>query len=202
MNEQSSSWMNTTVEEAEAAEAETLWKTPSPPGPSSQAAGHSEVKLNLHELHQRMGYLEVKARTIAESHRIILNYLHTMACRFLVYRRLVETALETPDAVWLIETPAAREQFGFHLKGRVLNHMTPAAYANSVNKSKVVFCPICPQNLTDKVLAALLAADELHIIRSLDYAQEKFLKELGQRAPTLDTTIRTITYRDGRGYSR
>lgn len=80
--------------------------------------------------------------------------------------------------------------------------MTPAAYANSVNKPKVVFCPICPQNLTDKVLAALLAADELHIIRSLDYAQEKFLKELGQRASTLDTTIRTITYRDGRGYSR
>jgi hypothetical protein len=203
VNEQLPLWKNTTQGAVAEAQKPTSMMTPSPSKLSAPAVAHSVVKLVVHEFNQFMGRTSVvlkRHNSPANQEAAILYWLHGNACRWPVWRRLVESAVERhPDVVWLTQSPKARELLAIQLDGRDLNVMSPAEYAKSVNRTKVVFCPVSPTELNNRWLDALLDADELHIIRSRDYGQERFFKELGRRATERgNVTVQELTYRDGR----
>lgn len=146
-----------------------------------------------------MGHKEIDGRnnTVA-AEAIMNNYLHQMATRFKVWRRLLHLCIEV-NGIWVTETPKARQAAEYQLKHTDIQVLTPAALAKqaSVNRPQIVFCPVRPITLRDHYIDALLDADELHIIRSHDYAQKRFFEEVGQRVAARGSPCKTITYRDG-----
>lgn len=149
----------------------------------------------MHDFDHIMGHVALPMNHNAAV--LVMNkQLHGFATRFSVWRRLVESAIEK-SGVWLTETDESFADLHKYLRGRELQIMTPYEYADSVNRNKVVFCPVRPTKLRPVILDALLDADELHFIRSHDHAQKRFSKEVGQRVAARGSPCKTITYRDG-----
>lgn len=155
----------------------------------------------LHEFNAFMGHKRLgKYATERQELAVIANMLPGMAPRFKVWRRIVMMAGDNVEhgACLILQSPKAKDAALELLMGIPVPILTPAAYLKSVNQYKKLYCPVCPSGKLDAILDALLQADELHTIRSDDYAQERFLKELRQRAATRRSTLATLTYREGR----
>lgn len=159
------------------------------------------IKLVEHEHKSWMGHKAVKLKNTQSPHgefAVLNSYLHEMATRFPVWRRQVESAIET-NGIFLVQTPAAVAVLKWLVGDRELTYMTPFEYTKTVNKTQRVYCPIRPTKLSPKILDALLDSPELHVIRSNDHVQERFLKELRQRATERGgPKIEVLLVRDGR----
>jgi hypothetical protein len=135
--------------------------------------------------------------TVQQAYLMMNQHLHGFASRFAIWRRLLTSAIEK-NGVWMVENQVAIDSTLKHAGDRIAP-MTAYAYGatDSVNRNKVVFCPVRPTKLSPELLDVLLDADELHIIRSHDYAQKRFFEEVGQRIAARGSPCKTITYRDG-----
>lgn len=142
-------------------------------------------------------YITLKKNNTEAAQLDALNfYLHERASRYLVWRRLVESAVEA-NGIFITYGAGDHDALSRLLAGRDLEIMSASELVKTVNKSKAVYCPIRPTWLKERQLDALLDSPELHVIRSYDYAQERFLKELRQRIAERSTAPRIITIRDG-----
>jgi hypothetical protein len=180
------------------------WKIPKPSVPSLEEdlSGREFFEYRYGGF-MALGGLPAKFDLRAEL-SVLSGFMQEWASHTRVWQYMVRDALSRArDCVFICETPSGRKALATYLNGHALTVMTLSEFERTVNRPEIVYCPVRPANINDAKLDALLDAHELHVIRSEDYVQKRFLKELGQRSASRAAALQAsytnvrIRYQDG-----